>query len=91
MSISDQRGTPMSNYKSIDNNSKKTTNATVDDAQSKGDQCSATKEESKTGAANSKKDKTYSNWFGRKNLPGVGLFYKFTNFENRLIRWVLEK
>ena len=32
MSISDQRGTPMSNYKSIDNNSKKTTNATVDDA-----------------------------------------------------------
>lgn len=32
-----------------------------------------------------------SSWFGKKNTVGSGLTYKFTNFENRLIRWILEK
>lgn len=31
------------------------------------------------------------NWFGRKNPPGTGLKFKFANFENRLIRFILEK
>lgn len=32
-----------------------------------------------------------STWFGKRNMPGAGLFLKFMNFENRLIRWILEK
>jgi len=36
-------------------------------------------------------EKTFSNWFGKKTLAGAGLQYKFTNFDNRLIRWILEK
>ena len=36
-------------------------------------------------------DKGYSNWFGKRSLAGQGLFFKFTCFENRLIRWILEK
>ena len=31
------------------------------------------------------------NWFGKKNPPGTGLQFKFANFENRLIRFILEK
>ena len=33
----------------------------------------------------------FPNWFGRKNPPGTGLQFKFANFENRLIRYILEK
>lgn len=36
-------------------------------------------------------DKKVANWFGKKSLPGAGLYHKFMNFENRLIRWILEK
>ena len=33
----------------------------------------------------------FPNWFGRKNLHGTNLLFKFANFENRLIRFILEK
>lgn len=35
--------------------------------------------------------KSYTNWVSKKAQTGTGLQYKFTNFENRLIRWILEK
>ena len=31
------------------------------------------------------------NWFGKRSMAGCGLFYKFTQIENRLVRWILEK
>lgn len=34
---------------------------------------------------------THSTWASKRAYTGSGLLYKFTNFENRLIRWVLEK
>ena len=36
-------------------------------------------------------ERSSSNWFGKKAKAGAGLLYKFTNFENKLIRWILEK
>ena len=36
-------------------------------------------------------DKKVTSWFGKKALPGAGLYHKFMNFENRLIRFLLEK
>ena len=36
--------------------------------------------------------KPFTSWYNRsKNHLGAGLTYKFTNFDNRLIRWILEK
>lgn len=32
-----------------------------------------------------------SSWLSKKPLPGAGLCHKFMNFENRLIRYILEK
>ena len=45
-----------------------------------------TKEDKKEGI-----ERSSSNWFGKKAKAGAGLLYKFTNFENKLIRWILEK
>ena len=61
-----------------------------------------TNEESRTSAQPGKavlnneetkdsKEKPFSSWFARKQLPGAGLQFKFANFENRLIRFILEK
>ena len=65
---------------------------------------STTNEESKSSAAGtpgldqrsdkkaSERNKPLTTFYNRsKNQAGAGLNYKFTNFDNRLIRWILEK
>ena len=52
------------------------------------DQAEEEKEEVKE---KEKKSTGAPKWFGRKNLPGQGLYHKFMNFENKLIRHILEK
>jgi len=71
---------------SMQDSSKPTNASTVEDAKNSSQPGRVTAEETKES-----RDKTFSNWFARKQLPGAGLLFKFANFENRLIRFILEK
>jgi len=84
-SSSYSRSTPLNQYK--DNNSSKPTNASSVAAQ---DSNLRPKQQSFTEEQKEKKKETFSGWFNKKNKAGSGLKYKFTNFDNRLIRWLLE-